>query len=162
MNINMKKIVSVSVLVIGLFAFILSIYNNNINFALIYLTTALIFWVLYGLLVDAFDIQIFAWIISVSGFLVALSVLFMFGIEEVAYTVGAIIFHSEGIAGALGIGLFSLFPILILHQIGTAIASENAIIDQELPEEKFKPEILSEEWEVASDDELQSGEFEIG
>ena len=93
MNIDMKKIISVSVLVIGFFAFILSIYNNNINFALIYLTAALIFWVLYGLLLDAFDVRIFAGVISVSGFLVAISVLFMFGIEEVPFPVGAIIFH---------------------------------------------------------------------
>ena len=162
MNLYLKKIASGLIVVVGLIIFFLSMVNNNLDFALIALTATLIFWVLYGLLLDAFDVGIFAWIISVSGFLVALSVLFMFGIEEVAYPVGAIVFHSGGIASALGIVLFSLFPILILHQIGTSINSENAIIDQELPEEKSKPDILSEEWEVASDDELQSGEFEIG
>ena len=162
MNIDMKKIISVSVLVIGLFAFILSIYNNNINFALIYLTGALISWVLYGLLVDAFDIQIFAWIISLSGFLVASSVLFMFGIEEVPYPVGAIIFHSEGFAGALVIGLFSLLPILFLHLMGMEKNQKKNKVVEVFSEEDSKRKRYIEEWEIASDDDLQSGEFEVG
>ena len=115
MNRDLKKIAGGLILVIGMLAFIVSISNNNLNFALIYLTTTLISWVLYGLVLDVFDVRIFAWIISASGFLVAIAVLFMFGIEEVPYPVGAIVFHSEGFAGSLGIGLFSLFPILIIH-----------------------------------------------
>ena len=117
MNIDLKKICGGLILAIGILAFVISISNNNLNNALIYLTAGLIFWVLYGLLLDAFDVRIFAGTISASGFLVAISVLFMFGIEEVPYPVGAIIFHSGGFAGAMGISLFSLFPILILYQI---------------------------------------------
>ena len=115
MKMDVKKIASGLILVIGVFAFIRSISNNNLNFALIYLTSTLIFWVLYGLFLDLFDVKIFAGIISGSGFLVAISVLFIFGIEEVTYPVGAIIFHSVGFAGALGIGIFYLFP--IIHHI---------------------------------------------
>ena len=157
MNMDLKKIAGGLILVIGVLAFILSIYNNNLNFALIYLTATLIFWVLYGLLLDAFDVRIFAGIISASGFLVAFSVFFMFGIEEVPYPMGAIIFHSGGFAGALGIGLFSLFPILILYQMNaTKTMGKTEVLKEP------KSEIFSEEWEMASDDDLQSGEFEMG
>ena len=157
MNMDLKKIASGLILIIGLFAFIVSISNNNLNFALIYLSTTLIFWVLYGLLLDAFDVRIFAGIISASGFLVAFSVFFMFGIEEVPYPMGAIIFHSGGFAGALGIGLFSLFPILILYQMNaTKTMGKTEVLKEP------KSEIFSEEWEMASDDDLQSGEFEMG
>jgi len=150
------------ILVIGVLAFVLSISHNNLNFALIYLTAALIFWVLYGLLLDAFDVRIFAGIISASGFLVAISVFFMFGIEEVPYPIGAIIFHSGGLAGALGIGLFSLFPILILHQMGTTNVKKRSEVIDELHEKEAEPDIFSEEWELASDDDLQSREFDVG
>ena len=162
MNIDLKKIASGLILVIGMFAFILSISNNDLNFALIYLTATLILWVLYGLLLDAFDVRIFAGIISASGFLVAISVLFMFGIEEVPYPVGAIVFQSGGIASSLGIVLFSLFPILILHQMGTENAEIVSKVKHELSENEPEPEIFSEEWEIASDDDLQSGMFEVG
>jgi hypothetical protein len=157
-----KKIAGSLILVIGIFAFIASISNNNLNFALIYLTAALILWVLYGLLLDAFDVRFFAWIISASGFLVSISVFFMFGIEEVPYPVGAIVFHSGGLAGALGIGFFSLFPILILHQTGAKKLPQITRTEPVIPREDMELEIESNEWEMASDDDLQSGEFEVG
>jgi hypothetical protein len=159
---DFKKIAGGLFLVIGVFAFILSIYNNNLNFALIYLTAALILWVLYSLILDVFDFRFFAWIISVSGFLVAISVFFMFGIEEVPYPVGAIVFHSEGLAGALGIGFFALFPILILHKTGSEKLPQITRTESVMPREEMEPEIENNEWEMASDDDLQSGEFEVG
>ena len=162
MNINLKKICGGLILAIGIFAFVISISNNNLNNALIYLTAGLIFWVLYGLLLDAFDVQIFAGAISASGFLVAISVLFMFGIEEVPFPVGAIVFHSRGLAAALGIGLFSLFPILILHQIGAEQTKKKFKDGHALSNKEPDPEIFSEEWEIASDDDLKSGKFEVG
>ena len=86
----------------------------------------------------------------------------MLGIEEVPYPVGAIIFHSGGFAGAMGISLFSLFPILILYQMGTTNTQEKSAVRNELPEKEQEPEIISEKWEIASDNDLQSGEFEVG
>ena len=159
---DFKKIAGGLIFVIGVFAFIVSISNNNLNFALIYLTAALILWVLYSLILDVFDVRFFAWIISVSGFLVAISVFFMFGIEEVPYPVGAIVFHSGGLAGALGIGFFALFPILILHQTGAEKLPKIRRTKPVMPREDMEPEIESNEWEMASDDDLQSGEFEVG
>ena len=157
-----KKIAGGLIFIIGIFAFIVSIFNNNLNFALIYLTAALILWVLYSLLLDAFDVRIFSWIISASGFLVAVSVFFMFGIEEVPYPVGAIVFHSGGLAGALGIGFFALFPILVLHHTGAKKLPQITREEPVMFREEMEPEIESNEWEMASDDDLQSGEFEIG
>ena len=159
---DFKKIAGSLILGIGVLAFIVSISNNNLNFALIYLTAALILWVLYGLILDAFDVRIFAWIISASGFLVAVSVFFMFGIEEVPYPVGAIVFHSGGLAGALGIGFFALFPILILHQTGAEKLPKRTRTEPVILKKDIETEIESNEWERASDDDLQSGEFEVG
>ena len=159
---DFKKIVGSLIFIIGAFAFIGSISNNNLNFALIYLTAALILWVLYSLIVDAFDVQIFAWIISASGLLVAISIFFMFGIEEVPYPVGAIVFHSGGLAGALCIGFFAIFPILILHQTGAKKLPQITRTEPVMSKVDMEPEIENNEWEIASDDDLQSGEFEVG
>ena len=162
MNMDLKKITSGLILTIGIFAFILSIYNNNLNFALIYLTASLILWILYVFILDDFDVQIFARIVSISGFLIALSVLIMFGVEEVPYPVGAIIFHSEGFAGALVIGLFSLLPILFLHLMGMEKNQKKNKVVEVFSEEDSKLKRYIAEWEIASDDDLQSGEFEVG
>ncbi len=159
---DLKKITGGLILVMGVFAFTYNISNNNINIALIYLTVSLIFWVLWGLILNIFDIRIFSWVISASGFIVAISVLLIYGIEEVSYPIGAIIFHSGGFASALGIGLFSLFPILFLHNMENVNAKRKSKVIHEITNKDTDPEIVSKEWDIASDDDMQSGEFEIG
>ena len=162
MNQNLKKIASGLILVIGLILFFSSLLNNNLNLALVYLTSTLFFWVFYGLLMDDFDVRIFAWVISAAGFLLAIFIFFIYGVEEVPHPVGAIVFHSGGIAGALGMGLFSLFPFLIIHQLNsdksTPIIAPAVNENDAAPE----PELESDDWEFATEDELQSGEFEVG
>ena len=162
MNQNLKKIASGLILVIGLILFCSSLLNNHLNLSLVYLTSTLIVWVLYGLILDDFDVRIFAWVISATGFLLAISVFFIYGVEEVPHPVGAIVFHAGGIAGALGMGLFSLFPLLIIHQLSskqtTSPATHKVDEDDAVPD----PELDSDEWEFATEDELQSGEFEVG
>ena len=161
MNQNLKKIASGLILVIGLILFFSSLLNNNLNLALVYLTSTLIFWVLYGLFLDDFDMRIFAWVISAAGFLLAISIFFFYGFAEVPHPVGAIVFHAGGIAGALGMGLFSLFPFLIIHQLNSdKITPISAPVAKEI-DAPPEPELESDDWEFATDDELQSGEFDI-
>tara|TARA_S200000501_G_scaffold343954_1_gene355299 strand:- start:69 stop:554 length:486 start_codon:yes stop_codon:yes gene_type:complete len=159
MNQNLKNIASGIILIIGLFIFLSNLMNNNLNLALVSLTSTLILWVLYGLILDSFNIKFFIWVISSTGFLLALSIFFLYGIEEVPHPIGAIIFHSGGIAGALGIGLFSLFPILILHQLNDnkKKVEPNIIDNNNTPE---LPELDSDDWELVSEEDLESGEFE--
>ena len=161
MNQNLKKIASGLILVIGLILFFSSLINNNLNLALVSLTSTLIFWVIYGLLLDTFDVRIFSWVISTAGFLLAISIFFLYGVEEVPHPIGAIIFHMGGIASALGIGLFSLFPLLIMHQLSPdkTILTTPVINKNDTPPE---PDLKSDDWEFATEEELQSGEFEVG
>ena len=148
-------------LIIGLILFLSSLLDNNLNLALVSLTSALIFWVIYSLLLDVFDVQIFAWVISLSGFLLALSVFFVFGVEKMPHPIGAIVFHIGGIAGSLGIGFFSLFPLLIIHQLNSQnIATKPGVL---MNEDGFPaiPNLKSDDWEMATEEERQSGEFEV-
>ena len=160
MNLDLKKIAGGMILFVGLILFFLSLANNNLNLALVALTSTLIFWVIYGLLLDAFDVRVFAFVISSAGFLLALSVFFLYGVEEVPHPVGAIVFHAGGIAGSLGIGLFSLFPLLILHQINSEKPPKSPEIKPDSEELYAEPELFSDDYEMANDDDLQSGDWE--
>jgi len=162
MNQNLKKIASGLILIVGLILFFSSLLNNHLNLSLVYLTSTLIIWVLYGLIFDDFDVHIFAWVISATGFLLAISIFFIYGVEEVPHPVGAIVFHAGGIAGALGMGLFSLFPLLIIHQLSSKKTTSPAT--HQLNEDGIHPdpELDSNEWEFATEDELQSSEWETG
>ncbi|MDP7026930.1 MAG: hypothetical protein QF380_00815 [Candidatus Marinimicrobia bacterium] len=109
---------------------------------------------------DDFDVRIFAWVISATGFLLAISVFVLYGVEEVPHPVGAIVFHAGGIAGALGMGLFSLFPLLVIHQLSsikTPLSETNKLNENDTAPE---PELESDDWEMATEEELKSGEWE--
>jgi len=150
------------ILIVGLILFFSSLADNNLNLALVALTSALILWVIYGLLLDVFDVRIFSWVISLSGFLLAISVFFVFGVEEIPHPIGAIVFHTGGIAGSLGIGFFSLFPLLIIHQLNSQnISTKPRVL---MNEDGFPaiPNLESDDWELATEEERQSGEFEVG
>ena len=160
MNLDLKKMAGGLILVIGLILFFSSLVDNKLNLALVFLTSALILWVIYGLLLDVFDVRIFAWVISLSGFLLALSVFFVFGVEEMPHPIGAIVFHTGGIAGSLGIGFFSLFPLLILYQLNSQnISTKPGVL---MNEDGFPaiPNLKRDDWEMATEEERQSGEFE--
>ena len=162
MNLDLKKIVGGLIIIIGLILFFSSLIDNNLNLALVSLTSALILWVIYGLLLDVFDVRIFSWVISLSGFLLALSVFFVFGIEEIPHPIGAIVFHTGGIASSLGIGLFSLFPLLIIHQLNSQnISTKPGLLMKEDGSPSI-PNLESDDWELASEEELASGGFEEG
>ena len=161
MNLDLKKMAGGLILFIGLFLFFSSLVDNNINLALVSLTSALIFWVIYNLLLDVFDVRLFALVISLVGFVLALSVFFVFGIEEMPHPIGAIVFHTGGIAGSLGIGFFSLFPLLIIHQLNSQnISTKPGVL---INEDGFPaiPNLESDDWELATEEERQSGEFEV-
>ncbi len=159
---DLKKIAGGMILFVGLILFFLSLSNNNLNLALVAITSTLIFWVIYGLLLNAFDVKIFAIVISSAGFLLALSVFFLYGVKEVPYPVGAYVFNTGGIAGSLGIGLFSLFPLLILHQTNTVNPAQKTADNAKPNDTPSEPELESDDWEFATEEELQSGEFEVG
>ena len=161
MKFDLKKMVGGLILVIGLILFFSSLIDNNLNLALVSLTSALIIWVIYSLLLNVFDVRIFAWVISLSGFLLALSVFFVFGVEEIPHPIGAIVFHTGGIAGSLGIGFFSLFPLLIIHQLNSQnISTKPGVL---MNEDHFPtiPNLESDDWELATEEERRSGEFEV-
>ncbi len=150
------------ILLIGLILFFSFLLDNNLNLSLVSLTSALMLWVIYGFLLDVFDVRIFAWVISLSGFLLALSVFFVFGVEEMPHPIGAIVFHTGGIASSLGIGFFSLFPLLIIHQLNSQnISIKPGVL---MNEDGFPaiPNLESDDWELATEEERQSGEFEMG
>ena len=102
MNINSKTI-SWLILAGGLFLYLWNITNNQFTYATIFMAGSILLWMFVGFTADSFDNKEFAQVLSGAGFLWALSVFFLYGLEEMSYPAGAIVFHSDGIAKALGL-----------------------------------------------------------
>jgi len=134
---------------IGFIIYIWFIINNSfINGSLTLMITLLI-WTCLHIIMDSFNITHFAKILSVSGYIFAVTVFFLFGTEEVSYPLGAIVFHGEGIAQALAIALIASLPLLKLYYRNPADDTEKAT------------SINDDNWEPATEEDLHSDKFEL-
>ncbi len=149
-----SKFISWSVLGIGLFLYFWNVIDNEFTFATIFMVGSILLWLLIGLSTDTFKNNDFAIILSISGFLLALTVFFLFGLEQMPYPAGAIIFHSDGIAKALGLGLAASLPLLFGFENINPSPKSSSQIEQQV-------EINDDDYELADLDDLTSGEFDL-
>ena len=122
------------------------ITNQNFVYGALTLMITLSIWICLHLIMDSFDINDFGTILSISGYIFAITVLFFFGLEEVSYPAGAIVFKAEGIAQALAIALIASIPILKRYTI-----SQNTT----------DPSSDDDNWEPATEEDLNSGDFDL-
>jgi len=96
-------------------------------------------------------------ILSSSGILVALSIFFLKGVEEVPYPEGAVVFHAEGIALAFFLLFLCSIPIVLKSLTKKSTVLKNSV---EVASNDSTKSNQSEDWEEATIEDLESGEFE--
>ena len=159
MNINSKTI-SWLILAGGLFLYLWNITDNQFTYATIFMAGSILLWMFVGFTADSFDNKEFAQVLSGAGFLLALSVFFLYGLEEMPYPTGAIVFHSDGIAKALGLGIVASLPLLF----GIAdVETGNTKTHPSTASTSAEPTVIvdHEDYELADVEDLTSGEFDI-
>ena len=122
---------------------------SNFNYALFSLVITLFTFVIFSLILDLFNIKEFIIILSTCGIILSITTFFYYGVEEVAYPYGAILFHFEGILKSLIVLFVSLLPILFLYK-GNDKINNKLVVDYN-----------DSEWEVATSDDLNSGQYDL-
>jgi hypothetical protein len=164
MKFEFYKIIGWFILLIGFGFYTNAVIDHDLNMGLIFLVCTLGLWSIYKVNIDSFDMSHFLLIISFSGLVLAVTLFLLFGVEETAFPKGALIFHSDGIAKSLGTAFISIIPLLFLHQTGDVSFTLPKPSNQ--PTAPIEPNIETsvydeEEWEQISQEEANSGEFEI-
>ena len=131
----------------GSLIYVYNAFMNSFNLALLTIVLTVIIFVSLTLLFNVFDIKEFIILLSMSGFVISLTMFFFYGIEEVPYPYGAILFHFDGILKSLIVCFISSIPLLIFFK-GEFYHVNN----------QFKT--CSDDWEIATQDDLDSGQFE--
>ena len=155
-----SKAISWLILTGGLFLYLWNITENEFVYATIFMASSILLWMFVGFTTDSFDNKEFSQVLSGAGFLLAISVFFLYGLEEMPYPSGAIVFHSDGIAKALGLGIAASLPLLFgmtniesnqnSSQPNKAVATTGSTVV-----------VDHEDYELADVDDLTSGEFDI-
>ena len=153
-----RKTINISILIIGSLLYLCMVCGRDFTGSIIVLTTSILAWSALSNYYSFFDQKLFSKILCYSGILLSISMFFMFGIEEVPYPIGAIIFHQDGIAKTLGVLLVALIPVLLMSE-------DVEVVEQE--DEGFESDthtVFSQEddsnWEVATDEDVDGGKFE--
>ena len=155
-----SKAISWFILAGGLFLYLWNITDNQFTYATICMAGSILLWMFIGFTTDSFVNKEFAQVLSGAGFLLAVSVFFLYGLEEMPYPAGAIVFHSDGIAKALGLGIAASLPLLFGI---VKIETSNIDVQTSTASPPVEPTIIVEhdDFELADIEDLTSGEFDI-
>ena len=152
-----SKVISWLILGGGFFLYLWNIISSEFVYATIFMTGTILLWMFVGFTTNTFNQNEFAKVLSGAGFLLALSVFFLYGLEEMPYPAGAIVFHSDGIAKALGLGIAAFLPLLF----GIEEVSSTASITTQKNSQKQTVVLDDEDYELADNNDLTSGEWDI-
>ena len=157
-----SKVISWLILAGGLFLYLWNITENEFVYATIFMASSILLWMFIGFSTNSFVNKEFAQVLSGAGFLLSISVFFLYGLEEMPYPSGAIVFHSDGIAKALGLGIIASFPILFgTDNIETRNTRSSKANVSSLAATEPTVVVDDEDFELADVDDLTSGEFDI-
>ena len=155
-----SKAISWLILAGGLFLYLWNITENEFVYATIFMASSILLWMFVGFTTDSFDNKEFSQVLSGAGFLLAISVFFLYGLEEMPYPSGAIVFHFDGIAKALGLGIAASLPLLFGI---VKIETSNNEVQTSTASAPIEPTIIvgHDDFELADVEDLTSGEFDI-
>ena len=97
---NHKTILNI-ILCIGLIVYFLFVFENKLSTAVISLILFLYFWILGRMYFGSFKLTSLFYLMSFTGILFSKTYFFIYGVEEVPFPEGAIVFHSQEIAISL-------------------------------------------------------------
>lgn len=156
---NFKQSIPSFFLVLGYLVYFIMLFKTSFAMSAIWMMVFIYLWLATSLYLNIYSPNSFIKILSGSGVLVALSMFFLNGVEEVPFPEGAVVFHAEGIAQAL----FLLFLCIVLAVL--KLVPENTIImkspvDNKSKSSEAKGNNQSDDWEEATIEDLESGNFE--
>ena len=159
MKVNFQPL-SWIILAIGLSLYVVecAMNNNFINSSLILMMTLLI-WTCLHIFTKSFKMHSFSWVVSISGYILAISVLFHFGIIQNAFSKDSVNFNIAGVAVALAVSLISSLPILLLNYKSDIQSRIQTVEQPQATDDSSNSD--DDNWEHATEDDLYSGEYEL-
>ena len=157
-----KNYISCAVLSIGLLIY--CCYINAFEFipATTTMILSLLLWIGTTTYFETFNKVLLSKVLCFAGFILSVSIFFIFGMEEVPFPQGALIFHDYGISVSLFVILISLLPLLFVSSSKTESLPTNSQSSSLLAvEDDTSLNNEDNNWEIATDDEIESGDYEV-
>ena len=165
---NLKNTFHWTVYMLGMLAYVVFISINPKQFLLsiLWLIFIIYAWVIIGILNKKYNLKHFIYIASCSGIIMSIVAFFIYGVEELPYPIGAIRFNTESIILIFILLFVFSLPALIIRLGSLELVSTKIKDVKEFPKDSLSNIIEEEsvleieEWEEATAEDLESGNFE--
>ena len=156
---NFKQSIPSFFLVLGYLVYFIMLFQTSFAMSAIWMMILIYLWLATSLYLNIYSPNSFIKILSGSGVLVALSMFFLNGVEEVPFPEGAVVFHAEGIAQALFLLFLCIVP-TVLKLVPKNTIIMKSPVDNKSKSSEVKGNNQSGDWEEATIEDLESGNFE--
>jgi len=161
MLITLKNNLHWIIFALGLIFYCVLLSNAMLSWSIVWLLFIIYAWLIISIVFQSYLFKHFLYILCFSGIWVSLTWLFIKGIEEVPLPRGAFLFKVEGVVPS--IILFILFTIpLIVYHFGFETQTPPQKSITKIPNSKKESRNKNNnDWEEASIEDIEGGEFEI-
>jgi len=152
--------------VLGIIVYFILISNQQFSLGIVWLVFVLYGWTIISILVQSYSLQSFIYALCGFGIIIAITLFFMNGVEEVPFPKGAIQFKLDGIAQSLVVFFIFTAPLIVYQQQtkDKVPTKPSAVIEEpQIKKTEDNNELETKddnEWEEASVEDLESGRFE--
>ena len=152
--------------VLGIIVYFIFVLNQQFSLSIVWLIFILYGWTIISILVQSYSLQSFIYALCGFGIIIAITLFFMNGVEEVPFPKGAVQFKLDGIAQALVVFFIFTIPLIIYQQKNqnqTPSQPSTKIEETYMESTQDTNELATKEdneWEEATIEDLESGEFE--
>ena len=161
MLINLKNNLHWLIYSIGLLMYFIMLVQTTLTLSIIWLLFILYTWLVVSIITQQYCFKCLLYVFCSSGIIVALSLFFIKGIEELPFPIGAILFKEEGILQALLLLFVFSIPIVIYNHKNVSWSFLKEEHPQNIKKTLSEDQITaSEEWEEATIEDLESGSYE--
>ena len=145
----------------GLVFYPIIISNAVASLGIIWLMFLLYLWLIVSMIIKQYVFKDFLYLLCMSGIIVAISLFFINGIEEIPFPEGAILFKVEGVVQALALFFVFTTPLIMYNSKNIFLPTKKKNIYNN-PNNNCRENIDSNEnWEEATIEDLETGKYEI-
>ena len=160
---NFLQILPWAKYLLGLGVYFVFISQQQLSVAIIWFVFVVYGWTILSILFKTYKLQDFVYVVCFSGIVVAITLFFMNGVEEVPFPKGAVQFKADGIAQSLLLFFIFTLPLILYSQKNVSISKNSAMSQISIKSNDSKPseQTNENEWEEATQDDLDSGKYEL-
>ena len=146
---------------LGFIFYCVLLAQATLSWSIVWLLFMIYTWLITSLILKQYSFKQFLYLLCSSGIWVSFTWFVLKGVEEVPLPRGAFLFKTEGIIPSIVLFMLFTIPLIIHHFSISTHSSQNIPTKDDRDSFSSNEKMVPKDWEEASIEDLESGDFEI-